>query len=235
MNTVTPTFIAITGASGAGKSTLARRLAETLDAADPGEPLNRPGTQEPAAFSGGSRAVVLAEDCYYRDQSHLSFAERLQTDYDQPAALEHELLASHLQQLRRAAPIAVPRYDYAQHTRADGCVWLIPRPFVIVEGILLFSSPELLRHFDLKVWLDTPLATCLERRIDRDLRERGRSRASVEAQFAANAAPMARQYRACWQQQADLVLTAELDLVAAIDIIVRRLHHPRLPTDSRDS
>ncbi len=232
---MTPTFIAITGASGAGKSTLARALAEALDATGPGDPLNRPGTTGPAASAGGPRAVVLAEDCYYRDQSHLSFAERLQTDYDQPAALEHELLASHLQQLRRATPIAVPRYDYAEHTRADGCVWLTPCPFVIVEGILLFSSPQLLRHFDLKVWLDTPLATCLQRRIDRDLRERGRSRASVEAQFAANAAPMARQYRACWQQQADLVLTAEFDLAAAIDTIVRRLHHARLPTDSRDS
>ncbi len=232
---MTPTFIAITGPSGAGKSTLARMLAEALDAVGPREPGQRPGTREREACSDGSQAVVLAEDCYYRDQSHLSFAERLQTDYDQPAALEHELLAWHLGQLRRAAPVPVPRYDYAQHTRAEGCVWLAPRPFVIVEGILLFSSPQLLRHFDLKVWLDTPLATCLQRRIDRDVRERGRSRASVEAQFAATAAPMARRYRACWQQQADLVVTAELDLATAIDTLVRRLHHAALPNNSRDS
>jgi uridine kinase len=199
-------FLAITGPSGSGKSTLARALADEL-------------LQLPTVPS----VAVIQEDAYYRDQSALSFSDRLKTNYDHPSALEHSLLEQHLGQLRQGQSIAIPLYDYVQHTRTAQHTLQTPATVVIVEGILLFSSASLMRHFDLRIFLDTPLEQCLQRRITRDQRERGRTRQSVEEQFANSVLPMAREYRALWQQQADVQLTGNHAAQLALAAILRKL------------
>ena len=182
-------IIAISGPSGAGKTTIANALRTEL------------GLHSPA-----SRVALIREDDYYRDQSHLKFEQRLQTNYDHPAALEHSLLRDHLHALQQGAAVEIPSYDYTQHTRSDKTYTQAPVDVLILEGILLFSNAELLQLYDLRVFVHSPLEQCLQRRIARDTAERGRTHADVEAQFEACVVPMYHEYLHIWQQQADVVI-----------------------------
>lgn len=183
------TIIAVTGASGAGKSHFSRELLHTLQ-----------------NYSPDLDIAILTEDAYYRDQTAMAMAEREQVNYDHPDSLEHELLLDHLLRLRRGQAIEVPVYDYSQHTRSDQSVSLHPVELLIVEGILLFTNPLLRREFDLRLFVDTPLEVCLQRRLDRDCRERGRTEQSVQAQFEATVKPMYHEFIAPAREHAHLQL-----------------------------
>jgi len=199
-------IIAITGPSGTGKSTLATALSQAL-------------SQEQSS----NRVAVIHEDAYYRDQSHLTMAQREQTDYDHPDALEHSLLLTHLHALCNNNAVAVPVYDYTRHTRSDQTRQLQPADILILEGILLFSHPELMQRFDLRVFIDTPLDHCKQRRITRDTVERGRTRTDVEAQFERSVVPMYRHYLDIWRQQADLVVDGEAPTDVALERVLSKL------------
>lgn len=200
-------IIAISGPSGAGKTTIANALQQELL------------QQSPA-----SRVALMREDDYYRDQSHLSFEQRLQTNYDHPNALEHSLLRAHLQALQHGKAVQMPIYDYTQHTRSQRTQVQAPVDVVILEGILLFSSAELLQMFDLRVFVHSPLEKCLQRRIARDTSERGRTRADVETQFEACVVPMYRDYLQIWQQQADLVIdNSNFQPASALELVKQKL------------
>ncbi|MES2606567.1 MAG: uridine kinase [Pseudomonadota bacterium] len=200
-----PLIIAISGPSGTGKSTFATALAQALS------------EQSPA------RVALIHEDAYYRDQSHLTMAQRQQTDYDHPAALEHSLLLTHLHALGQGNAVAVPVYDYTQHTRSERTLQQQPAEVLILEGILLFSNQELMQLANLRLFINTPLTHCKQRRIDRDTQERGRTRDAVEAQFEQCVVPMYRQYLDIWQQQADLVIDGEAPTAVAVALALAKL------------
>ena len=166
---MTATVVGICGGSGAGKTTLARHLLERL---------------------GPERVSVLSFDAYYRCQSELAPHERSLVNYDHPASLDHELFATHLAALRAGDDVEVPVYDFATHTRTDEVDVIEAREVVLVEGILLFSFPEVTSLLDVRVFLDVPAEIRLERRIRRDVAERGRQPDDVRRQFAATVAPM---------------------------------------------
>src|SRR5690606_15195059 len=126
-----PHIIAISGASGSGKSLFTATLCDELRQFD-------------------TDVLVLCEDHYYRDQSELSMPQREQTNYDHPDAFEHELLAEHLRQLKQGQSIQYPEYCFKTHTRLDQWTERSPQKIVVVEGILLLASPELMPLFDLK-------------------------------------------------------------------------------------
>jgi uridine kinase len=174
---VTRTIIAIAGASASGKSLFSQTIYNEL--------VNE---LEPGAIA------ILEEDAYYRDQSHLPFDHRTQTNYDHPDAFEHELMCEHLMQLRAGNAVEVPTYDYAQHTRSDKTRRINPAKVIIVEGILLLSDAKLREEFNIKVFIDTPLDICLMRRMQRDIEERGRSLPSVIEQYQATVRPMFYQF-----------------------------------------
>ena len=167
------TIIAITGASGSGKSHFSSEL---LDAV--------------RAHSPSVAVATLNEDAYYRDQAEMEMAEREMVNYDHPDSLEHDLLLDHLLNLRRGHSVDVPVYDYERHTRSTESVSMDPVEILIIEGILLFTHSQLRQEFDLRIFVDTPLEVCLQRRVDRDCRERGRTEESVQAQFEATVKPM---------------------------------------------
>lgn len=165
---VRPTVLGVGGCSGSGKTTLARELAEQLD------------------------ATLFPLDFYYRDLAHLSAAERNSYNFDHPESLEHDLIVSHVQDLRDGRGIDRPTYDFTTHSRVPGITEHIePRGFLIVEGILALHYKELLPLYDYTVFVDAPHEVCLMRRIHRDTRERGRTEGSVREQFEAHAKPMA--------------------------------------------
>ncbi|MBC8364731.1 MAG: uridine kinase [Actinobacteria bacterium] len=161
----------ICGGSGAGKSTLAGAVVEILE-------------------GSGVGVVVLPFDDYYRDHGHLGIAERALVNYDHPDSLDLAQFAADLGDLARGRPVDVPVYDFATHRRHPGTRRLSPQPVVLTEGILLLATPEVRRLLDVAVFVEAPEDIRRERRVIRDVGERGRTPESVRSQFAATVAPM---------------------------------------------
>ena len=159
----------ICGGSGAGKSTLTRRLLERL---------------------GDTEASVLAFDAYYRDLSHLPFAERRARNFDHPDSLDSDLFLQHLDALKQGIDVDVPVYDFSTHTMTGGFERVEAAPLLLVEGILLLASEEVASRLDYSIFLDVPKDVRLQRRIHRDMTERGRPEDHVRRQFEATVAPM---------------------------------------------
>jgi uridine kinase len=162
-----PIVLAIAGCSGSGKTTLAAELAVQLD------------------------ATLFPLDLYYRDLSQFPLDTRHQRNFDHPDSLESELIIEHVRTLAAGQPIQRPVYDFKTHSRTGRFDPVAPSRIVIVEGILALHYAELLPLYTLSIYVDAPHELCLKRRIARDVRERGRTEASVREQFRATAHPMA--------------------------------------------
>jgi uridine kinase len=167
----TPLILAVAGCSGSGKTTLARELTRELD------------------------ATLLPLDLYYRDLSHLPPEERHTLNFDLPDSLESGLIVEHVRTLAAGHPIQRPVYDFATHSRVPGAFEQVnPTAVVIVEGILALHFSALRPLYHASIFVDAPAELCLKRRIHRDMRERGRSEASIRQQWAATAQPMAERF-----------------------------------------
>jgi len=151
--------LAIAGGTGSGKSTLAQALSVAL---------------------GPQRVAVLPVDAYYYDLSHLPHEAREAVNFDHPDALDLELLAQHVVQLREGTPIACPTYDFTTHCRLRDIQIIEPRDWLLVEGILVAATAPLRAAYECLVFVDTPRELRWQRRLDRDQRERGRDRTSIE-------------------------------------------------------
>lgn len=193
---VTPLLIGVCGGSGSGKTTLAKRLADSLG---PGE------------------AVCLSFDSYYRDLAHLSVEERATVNFDHPDSLDVTMLVDHLQSLRAGDEVAVPDYDFANHTRSGDLEFVAPHRFVIVEGILLFAFAEIRDELDMAIFRHCDEPTRAARRLRRDVTERGRTPASVRSQWVTTVQPMHELHVEPYARYADVITTQDqdLDLVVA--------------------
>jgi len=181
-------LIGIAGPSCAGKTELARWLAARLS------------------------APVLNLDHYYIDLAHLPLEERARTNFDEPAAVDRDAILHDIAALARGEPVTAPLYDFATHARARGGERIVPRGLVVVEGLFALHWPELREHFFVKLFVDAPDELCLARRIERDTRERGRTRESVLEQFAATVQPGAERFIRPTRAFADLILSGEEEL-----------------------
>jgi uridine kinase len=200
-----PLLIAIAGCSGSGKTTLARELATQLD------------------------ATLFPLDLYYRDLSQFPLDSRHKQNFDHPDSLESELIIEHVRTLSEGRPIKRPVYDFARHTRvADAFDDVAPNAVVLVEGILALHYAELLPLYDFSIYVDAPNEICLNRRIYRDMRERGRTEESVRAQFEATARPMAELYVLPSQAHATLTVEGTDALDWSIEQVLRELHKRKL-------
>ncbi len=191
----------ICGGSGSGKTTLTRRLLERVEE---------------------QGASVLAFDAYYRDLSHLPFAERRQRNFDHPDSLDSDLFLEHLDALRRGIDVEVPIYDFATHTMTGRFERVAAAPLLLVEGILLLASEEVASRLDYSIFLDVPEDVRLQRRIHRDMTERGRPEDHVRRQFAATVAPMHDAYVQPNRHRADRIVDA-LDCASLADELVAML------------
>jgi uridine kinase len=197
-----PFLIGIAGGTGSGKTTLARKIVAALPA---------------------GQALLLQHDDYYRDRSHLSPADREGLNFDEPDALENDRLAADLAALKAGRAADAPEYDFATHTRRPQTRRLLPAPIVVVEGILLFAVPALRGLFDLRVFVDTADDIRLMRRIKRDLLERGRDVASIEAQYFGSVREMHDRHVVPSKRHAHLVVPEDAENSPALDAIVSRL------------
>ena len=200
-----PILIGIAGCSGSGKTTLAKELARQLD------------------------ATLFPLDLYYRDLSQFPLDTRDKRNFDHPDSLESELIIEHVRALATGHTIQRPVYDFSTHSRVpDTFEPVSPTKFVLVEGILALHYPELHPLYDFSIYVDAPNEICLKRRIYRDMRERGRTKASVIAQFEATARPMADLYVVPSQQRATLIVPGTENLDWSIEQILRELHTRKL-------
>lgn len=206
--------IGIAGGSCAGKTALAEALARRMT---------------------GREAIVMPLDAYYHDLSHLPPAERERHDFDHPSAIDFDLFENDLRALARGGGRLVPVYDYATHTRMPRSEWRRVAPaspghaarIIIVEGLHALYLGSVRAIYDLSVFIDAPDEVRLGRRLDRDVRERGRTEAGIRRQYAEEVAPMYERYVAPMRTHADLVLDGSRPVADLASEIVSRIDTAR--------
>ena len=193
--------IGIAGGTGSGKTTLMKNLIERF----------------------GDVVTVLSHDNYYRRHDDLTYEERCKINYDEPAALETDLMAYHLDLLRQGESIECPVYDFTQHNRSDETVLVVPKSVIIVEGILIFENKPLRDLMDVKIFVDTDADVRLCRRIKRDVNKRGRTLESVLTQYQETVKPMHEKYVEPSKRFADIVVPEGGKNLVALDMIMGRI------------
>lgn len=197
-----PLVIGVAGGSASGKTTVVSAIVGAL---------------------GAEQVTVIEHDAYYRDRSAVPAAERGRINYDHPDALETDLLVYHLLELRAGRPAAVPVYDFATHTRATHSVRALPRKVIILEGILILAVPALRELMDIRVYVDADADIRLIRRLDRDLRTRGRSLESVVRQYLQTVRPMHLEFVEPSKRHAHVIIPEGGRNQVAVDILLARI------------
>ncbi|MBP9690487.1 uridine kinase [Candidatus Woesebacteria bacterium] len=200
---MTKSFIlGIAGGTGSGKTTIAEKIGEHF----------------------GDRAVYIPHDRYYNDQSSKSMEDRQKTNYDHPQALETDFFISQLHELLSGKTIETPEYDFTKHTRKpDTTIPVSPAPLIIIEGILIFDSPELRELMDLKIFVDVPADIRILRRTKRDMEERGRTIDSCYDQYVSTARPMHALYVEPTKEYADIIIPRGGKNAKAVSTLIHTL------------
>lgn len=204
-----PYLIGVAGPSCAGKSYLSSRLCDELNSSPP------------------SAAVILRLDSYYRNLAHLELEQRARCNFDAPEALDSPLLIEHIRRLAQGSAIDKPVYDFKTHARTSLTERVEPSRFIIVEGLFALYWQEIRAALATKVFVDLGEEICLARRIERDMRERGRTRESVLEQFYATVRPMAQQHLHPTRQYADVVLTGDDDIANEVQLVLNHIRAGR--------
>ncbi|MDT8323843.1 MAG: uridine kinase [Bacteroidota bacterium] len=191
--------IGIAGGSGSGKTTLCRRIIDAL---------------------GSDRAMLFQHDAYYHDLERMPVPDPARINYDHPSSLETALCAEQLRALRNGQQVAQPVYDFSTHRRTVETRPLVPKPVILVEGILVLAEAALREHMDLKVFVDAEADIRILRRMQRDIDQRGRSLHSVREQYYTTVRPSYEQFVAPSKQHADLIVPRGGENQAAVDVIV---------------
>ncbi|MCS4485599.1 uridine kinase [Staphylococcus americanisciuri] len=196
------TIIGIAGGSGSGKTSVTNKIMNNLE---------------------GHSVALIEQDYYYKDQSHLTFEERLKTNYDHPFAFDNDLLIQNLRDLCAGREVEVPTYDYTNHTRSKKTIAFQPKDVIIVEGIFALENEELRNMMDVKIYVDTDADLRILRRLLRDTRERGRTMDSVIDQYLSVVRPMHNQFIEPTKKFADIIIPEGGSNKVAIDIMTTKI------------
>jgi len=197
-----PVIIGVAGGSGSGKTSVSKMIVDS--------------------FVNHS-IILIQHDSYYKDQSKLTFEERLKTNYDHPMAFETELLLKHIRDLLAYKAIEIPVYDYAAHTRSTEVIHQEPRDVIILEGILILEDKKLRDLMDIKVYVDTDDDVRIIRRIRRDIIERGRSLDSVTDQYLNYVKPAHHQFVEPSKRYADVIIPVGASNTVGIDLLETKI------------
>ena len=199
-----PVIVGIAGGSGSGKSTLTKAIIDKL---------------------GEENVTFITHDNYYKDNRHLSYDDRSNINYDHPESLETELFIEHLKSLKQGQTVNIPQYCYKTHLRkVDRTTTIFPKRIIILDGILIFSDPELLSLMDMKIFVDADDDIRLIRRIQRDTVERQRSVSSIIEQYINTVRPMHNLFVEPSKSKADIIVPAGQGIqTVALEMCVSRL------------
>ena len=197
-----PILIGITGGTGSGKSTVAKAIFESLPE---------------------KNITIIEQDSYYKEQSHLSMEERMNTNYDHPLAFDTPLLLKHLKDLLNQKRINKPIYNFSIHNREKETISVEPRDIIILEGIMILEDERLRELMDIKIFVDTDPDVRIIRRILRDIKERGRTLESVIDQYLTTVRPAHLQFIEPSKRYADIIIPEGGYNKVAIDIMVSKV------------
>ena len=164
--------------------------------------------------------AILPLDSYNRDHSDLSLADRAKINFDHPDAFEHDLYLKHLALLKQGEAVDIPVYDFSTHSRTTEVERIEPAELIIGEGHLLFVIPEVVREFELRIFISAPEELRLKRRLERDVRERGRTPESIRSQFASTVSPMHDKYIEPSSSLADLILDGSAPIEESLEKVL---------------
>lgn len=197
-----PVIIGVAGGSGSGKTSVTRSICQRF---------------------GNKSILVIEQDYYYKDQSHIPYEERLNTNYDHPFAFDNDLLVQHVHDLLKHQTIEKPVYDYKLHTRSEEVIHVEPKEVIILEGILILEDQRLLDLMDIKVFVDTDADVRIIRRMVRDIKERGRTIDSVIDQYINVVRPMHLQFVEPTKRYADIIIPEGGQNHVAIDLMATKI------------
>ncbi|MFT8320188.1 MAG: uridine kinase [Bacillus sp. (in: firmicutes)] len=197
-----PVVIGVAGGSGSGKTSVSKAVFESFN---------------------DHSILMIEQDFYYKDQSHLPFEERLKTNYDHPLAFDTELLIEHIERLLQYETINKPVYDYAIHTRSEETITVEPKDVIIIEGILILEDERLRDLMDIKLFVDTDADLRIIRRLLRDIQDRGRTMDSVIDQYVNVVRPMHNQFIEPTKRYADIIIPEGGHNHVAIDLMVTKI------------
>ena len=199
MNTM---IIAVAGGTGSGKSFLARNLANTYSKKE---------------------ILIIEQDSYYKDISNLDYKDRCKQNFDHPDAIDSILIENHLKKLLSGKTIYSPRYNFFKHLRERKEKKIKQRPIIIIEGILLLHYVKLHKFYTLKVFVETPEHIRINRRIERDIKFRGRTKSSIEKQYYSTVKPMHEKFVQPSKSYSDIVIDGTAFINKSINQIKSKL------------
>ena len=191
-------IIGIAGGTGSGKTTVVNQIIEELK---------------------NQEVVVISQDSYYQDLSHLAFEERVKTNFDHPKSIDFNLLVSHLKELKAGNTIQQPVYSFKEHNRTEEKIEIAPRKVVIVEGILILTHPDIREMFDIKIYVHADSDERLIRRLKRDINDRGRDLDEVLWRYQTTLKPMHQQFIEPTKEFADIIIPTNRYNTVAVDIV----------------
>lgn len=196
-----PLIIGIAGGTGSGKTTITNKIIEQFP----------------------QQITILNQDSYYRSFNDLSFQEREKINFDHPDSFDWNLLFKHLDDLKNNVPVESPVYDFKKHARSKQTELKKPSPIVIIEGILIFDNPKLRELMNIKIFVDTDSDIRIIRRIERDIKERGRSLPSIIDQYYETVRPMHIDFVEPTKRFADVIIPEGGFNLIGIDMIIAKI------------
>ena len=197
------TIIGISGGTASGKTSIAEKLYD--------------------CFKLTNSIVIIREDDYYKDQSHLEFEERKKTNYDHPFAFEHDLLCKHLDDLVNGNEIEKPIYDFSVHNRSKLTEIIKPADVIILEGLFILEEENLRNRCDIKIFVDTPADVRICRRLLRDVNERKRDFNNIIDQYLTTVRIMHEQFIEPSKKFANIIIPEGCTNVVAIDLLITKI------------
>ncbi|MCR5067518.1 MAG: uridine kinase [Erysipelotrichaceae bacterium] len=198
-----PVVIGIAGGSASGKTSVAEILCQS--------------------FEDSKSVIIIRQDDYYKNQSHLPFQERLKTNYDHPFAFDNDLLVQQLDDLIAGKRIEKPTYDYVNHTRSSVTEIIEPADVILLEGLFVLEDEELKKREDIKVYIDTDADIRFIRRLKRDVKERGRTLESVCDQYMNTVRVMHDAFVEPSKRYADVIIPEGSHNRVAIDLLLTKI------------
>jgi len=192
------TIIGISGGSGSGKTYIAKRLTKRYQ----------------KGFVN-----LICQDSFYKDLSHLTLEQRAEKNFDNPEAIDFELLIQVIKTLSLGDPAQIPIYDFTKHIRTNNFIDLKPCPIIVLDGTLIYTQPKLLELIDLKLFIDASDKLRLSRRIKRDTDERGRTHRSIMKQYSKSVRPMFNRFVAPTAKYADIIIDSKKNEIDHTDLI----------------
>lgn len=198
-----PVIIAVAGGSASGKTTVVEEVISKLKK---------------------EFVVVIMHDDYYKEHNHLSLEERKMVNYDHPDSIDNELFLKHVNKLLKGEEINKPIYDFNTYSRLEKTEKITPKKVIILEGILVLTDKRIRELADIKLYVDLDSDMRFIRRMERDIKERGRTVETVVDQYLKTVKPMHHQFVEPTKRYADVIIPNDHKHDVAVDIIVSKIN-----------